>query len=177
MIRGLRALVIGILIVTHIAEFGSVALFVLHIQSAPAAIVDHFILIELACCAAIILDFWLLLILFDLIRTNSRMDKMLWFVLAITSLVFPTTYLAGVNPAESPYVAATSQRLSISAVLPLVAWLIRSFWKQPKTPFKGIESRVIVFFRNMTFLIGACLSVARWFWHRLTTREASVPRR
>jgi hypothetical protein len=136
MTKALRALTIGFLIVTHVAEFGSVALFVWNVRSAPAANVDHFMLIELVCGAAVILDCWLLLVLFERVRSNTRMDVLLWFVLVATALVFPALHAASINPAESPYLAATSQRLSMFAALPVVAWLMKSLWKQPRVDSK-----------------------------------------
>ena len=131
MTRVVRLLVVGLLIVTHIAEFGSVALFVWHVQFGSGAPVDHIILIEVVCGAAIILDGWLLLLLFELVRNNNRSDMFFWFALVVTAVVFPAMYAMDVSPTESPYLTATTQRLSMFAVLPIAAWLIRLLWKQP----------------------------------------------
>jgi hypothetical protein len=132
MTKAVRSLIIGLLIVTHIAEFGSVALFVWHVQSGSTATIDHFALIELVCGAGIILDCWLLLVLFELARSNTRMDMLLWLALVLTAIVFPAMHAMGVSPTESPYLAATTQRLSMLAVLPVAAWLVKFLWKQPK---------------------------------------------
>ena len=130
MTKIVRPLLIGFLIVTHFAEFGSVALFVLHVRFGSSTPVDHLATIVLICGTAIFLDCWLLLVLFDAVSANRRLGLTTWSMLVLTSALFPVLYLTGVDSAESPYLAASTQRLGIFAVFPVVAWLIRLFWKQ-----------------------------------------------
>jgi hypothetical protein len=122
------------------AEFGSVALFVWHVRFASTATVDHFILIELVCGVAIILDCWLLLILFERIRSNNRIDILLWFALVVSAFVFPVIYIVGTSPTDSPFLSATSQKLAIFAVLPVAAWLVKSLWKQPEPNSRNLTA-------------------------------------
>ena len=128
MIRAIGSLAIGLLLVTHFAEYGSVALFVWHTLQQSAATVDHFVLIVLVCGAAIILDCWLFLILFDLVHGSKQVNMVLGLLLVPTAIVFPAMYVVGVG-AESPFLAATTERLTMFSIFPLAAWLVLIFWK------------------------------------------------
>src|SRR5580765_5397776 len=89
MTKIVRLLLIGFLIVTHFAEFGSVVLFVLHVQFGSSTPVDHLATIVLTCGTAIFLDCWLLLVLFDTVSVNRRSDFITWSTLILASALFP----------------------------------------------------------------------------------------